>query len=111
LVLIAISGLVDRRNRSLKNFQGSYQESNLEPPVLWCSLSSCDGKKISQRFALVRHMLGKNSEYRDHYSNHPVLPPVLVDWILLAISTGLLHLTDSCNVMHVQLEVLCAKKE
>jgi len=59
----------------------------------------------------VRHMLGKNSEYRDHYSNHPVLPPVLVDWILLAISTVLLHLTDSCNVMHVQLEVLCAKKQ
>jgi hypothetical protein len=28
---------VDKRNRSLENFQGPYQESNLAHPVLWHS--------------------------------------------------------------------------
>ena len=47
LVLISVRGILDPRNtacgqkdRCLKNFQGSYQETNLKPPALWRSTST-----------------------------------------------------------------------
>lgn len=57
LVLVSVRGFVDRRYSSLKNFQGPYRESNLEPPLVLCSVFPHGRKKTAKRFTPVKNIL------------------------------------------------------
>jgi hypothetical protein len=49
------------------------------------------------------HMLGNKGDYTTQEGHHPALPPMSVNWTLVAKRTGLLHLKNRCDAAFLEM--------